>query len=90
MRLYLVRHGQTAWNDKQIVQGHSDIELDEIGHDQALAVALHFRGHESLPATSAGASKRRAGSPRSSVSKSKPGPTSASGASAPTKASRTN
>ena len=46
MRLYLVRHGQTAWNDKQIVQGHSDIELDEIGHDQALAVALHFRGHE--------------------------------------------
>lgn len=44
MRLYLVRHGQTAWNDRQIVQGHSDIELDAIGHQQAREVAEHFRG----------------------------------------------
>ncbi len=46
MRLYLVRHGQTAWNLEQIVQGHSDIELDETGHRQAALVARAFSGIE--------------------------------------------
>jgi len=36
MRLYLVRHGQTAWNADGRAQGHSDVELDETGLAQAL------------------------------------------------------
>lgn len=46
MRLYLVRHGQTAWNLEEIVQGHSDIELDETGHSQAAQAARVFAGIE--------------------------------------------
>ena len=32
---YLVRHGQTSWNIEGRAQGHSDIELDEVGMRQA-------------------------------------------------------
>lgn len=39
MRVFLVRHGQTAWNQAGIAQGHTDIELDETGILQAEAVA---------------------------------------------------
>jgi probable phosphoglycerate mutase len=39
MRLFLVRHGQTAWNAEQRAQGHGDIELDETGRAQALRLA---------------------------------------------------
>ena len=35
MRLFLVRHGQTAWNADGRAQGHSDVELDETGLAQA-------------------------------------------------------
>ena len=38
MRLYLVRHGQTAWNADGRAQGHSDVELDDTGRAQALAL----------------------------------------------------
>jgi probable phosphoglycerate mutase len=34
-RLVLLRHGQTAWNAVGRAQGHSDIELDDSGHEQA-------------------------------------------------------
>ena len=42
MRLLLVRHGQTSWNDSGRAQGHTDIPLDPTGLDQAekLAEAL--------------------------------------------------
>lgn len=39
MRLFLVRHGQTAWNAAQRAQGHCDTELDETGLAQAEGVA---------------------------------------------------
>lgn len=29
--IYLVRHGETEWNNKKIVQGHSDIPLNQNG-----------------------------------------------------------
>jgi broad specificity phosphatase PhoE len=33
--IYLVRHGQTAWNKEEIFRGRSDVPLDETGKRQA-------------------------------------------------------
>ena len=41
-RLLLLRHGRTAWNSIGRAQGHHDIELDDLGHQQAAAVAPHL------------------------------------------------
>jgi broad specificity phosphatase PhoE len=38
-RLLLLRHGRTAWNSIGRAQGLADVELDEVGHAQAAAVA---------------------------------------------------
>lgn len=43
MRLYLVRHGQTAWNELGRMQGHTDIPLNERGLAQAEALGEAFR-----------------------------------------------
>lgn len=49
MVFYLVRHGQTDWNNERRIQGHSDIPMNETGykqiHDLADKMAkekLHF------------------------------------------------
>lgn len=34
-KLYIIRHGQTNWNTKKILQGKTDIELNEEGRKQA-------------------------------------------------------
>lgn len=34
-KLYIVRHGKTDWNDKGLLQGKTDIELNEEGNEQA-------------------------------------------------------
>jgi broad specificity phosphatase PhoE len=39
MRIILVRHGQTAWNKKNIFRGRVDISLDNTGRQQAQAIA---------------------------------------------------
>ena len=39
MRLFLVRHGQTAWNATFRAQGHADIPLDATGEEQAEKLA---------------------------------------------------
>lgn len=41
-RLFLVRHGQTAHNAERRMQGHADVPLDAIGHDQARRLASHL------------------------------------------------
>lgn len=38
-RIVLLRHGRTAWNAEHRVQGQLDVELDEVGIEQARAVA---------------------------------------------------
>ncbi len=38
-RLYLVRHGETAWNLEMKYQGHSDVPLSERGREQARLLA---------------------------------------------------
>jgi broad specificity phosphatase PhoE len=42
-RILLARHGQTAWNALGKLQGHTDIELDSTGRDQARALAGALR-----------------------------------------------
>jgi probable phosphoglycerate mutase len=43
-RLYMVRHGETAWNAEGRVQGQLDIPLSEVGRAQARAVASLLSG----------------------------------------------
>jgi broad specificity phosphatase PhoE len=38
VKLLLLRHGRTAWNDAGRYQGHADPDLDDIGRAQAAAV----------------------------------------------------
>ena len=33
--IYLARHGETEWNEKKLIQGHSDIPLNKKGEIQA-------------------------------------------------------
>ncbi|MSZ77211.1 MAG: histidine phosphatase family protein, partial [Actinobacteria bacterium] len=40
-RLVLLRHGQTAYNRTQRIQGQFDADLDDTGRAQAIAVAPH-------------------------------------------------
>lgn len=43
-RLLLVRHGETAWNAGQRLQGHTDIPLNERGLQQAARLAVALTG----------------------------------------------
>lgn len=42
--LYLVRHGETDWNARGLMQGHADIPLNETGMRQAEALAERLAG----------------------------------------------
>jgi len=44
--IYLVRHGQTAWNKEEIFRGRSDVPLNETGLREASSAAEYFRGME--------------------------------------------
>ena len=45
MRLFIVRHGETAWNREGRFQGQLDVPLNEAGMLQADRVAERFRGY---------------------------------------------
>ena len=42
MRCYLVRHAQTVWNGENRLQGHADLELNDVGVEQAKRVGRFF------------------------------------------------
>lgn len=42
--IYLVRHGQTAWNREEIFRGRTDVPLDETGLKQAELAGEYFKG----------------------------------------------
>jgi broad specificity phosphatase PhoE len=42
--IYLARHGETSWNLEGRWQGHTDIELNEVGRAQARALGELLRG----------------------------------------------
>ena len=42
--LYLVRHGETDWNARKLIQGHKDIPLNEKGRVQAKKLADELKG----------------------------------------------
>lgn len=44
--IYLVRHGQTAWNREEIFRGRTDVPLDETGLHEATSAAAFFRERE--------------------------------------------
>ena len=39
MKLYVARHGQTAWNAERRICGRTDLELTEEGKKQAVFLA---------------------------------------------------
>jgi len=49
LELWLVRHGETAWNAAGRIQGASDVALSDVGVRQAEALAKRI-GHESFDA----------------------------------------
>ena len=44
-RCYLIRHAQTAWNDINRLQGHSDVPLSALGEQQAKRLGERFALH---------------------------------------------
>ncbi len=47
-RFIFIRHGRTVWNDHGLIQGHSDVPLNEKGHKQAAKVASRLSDEEPL------------------------------------------
>ena len=41
--IYLVRHGQTAWNKEEVFRGRTDIPLDETGLKEAESAGEYFK-----------------------------------------------
>ena len=46
MKLIMVRHGETAWNQQKKIQGVSDIGLNERGIEQVQKLALSLRNEK--------------------------------------------
>ena len=44
MKLYMLRHGRTAWNDEGKLQGHTDIPLNEEGRQSAWKTGEDLKG----------------------------------------------
>ncbi|RTZ94423.1 MAG: histidine phosphatase family protein [Deltaproteobacteria bacterium] len=43
MKLYIIRHGQTAWNKEEVFRGTKDIPLNEVGQEEAAALGAYLK-----------------------------------------------
>ena len=43
MKLYIIRHGQTAWNKEEVFRGTKDIPLNEVGLKEAAALGNYLK-----------------------------------------------
>ena len=43
MEIYIVRHGETVWNEKKLLQGRTDIELNDKGRELAIITGQNLR-----------------------------------------------
>lgn len=48
--IVVVRHGETEWNAEKRIQGHLDIDLNDVGRQQAVAVAERLSGESNISA----------------------------------------
>ena len=44
MEIYIIRHGETVWNAKKLLQGSTDIELNENGRELAGITGQNLEG----------------------------------------------
>lgn len=58
-RLVLMRHGRTSWNESGRAQGHADIELDDLGHEQAADAAPYLASLDPVAVWSSDLSRAR-------------------------------
>jgi broad specificity phosphatase PhoE len=59
MKIYLVRHGETPWNEEMRYQGQSDVPLSERGRRQAQALRdAYFADQRPMTADDDRATKR--------------------------------
>jgi broad specificity phosphatase PhoE len=57
--LYLIRHGQTDWNEKQIFRGRADVPLNGRGRKGAEALSRHLEGVRAVECYSSPLSRAR-------------------------------
>lgn len=43
MEIYIVRHGETVWNEKKLLQGRTDIELNDKGRELAIITGKNLQ-----------------------------------------------
>jgi len=48
LKIYLVRHGETDWNQLQKWQGHTDIDLNETGVNQAMQLSKNIGNYPNI------------------------------------------
>ncbi len=58
-RLFVLRHGQTAWNAQLRIQGHLDMPLNAVGRWQATRLAAALQGEELAAVYSSDLSRAR-------------------------------
>lgn len=59
MKIYLIRHGETDWNKRNIIQGSNDTILNDIGRKQACELAKKMHNDKNICFTKVYTSKQK-------------------------------